>query len=95
MEDRLDGAFGYAGFAVDAMVRIDVKHALALMKTIGRANGDAIGVLATDARFGDNKRHVNLLSSMNANGRLADTLVSSIADALGVGQMDTPVRRFC
>lgn len=46
VEDCLDGAFGNAGFAVNALFRMDVQHLLAFVETFHGANDNAIGVLA-------------------------------------------------
>jgi hypothetical protein len=43
------------------MVRVDVKHLLPLVETVAGADGDAVGVLAADARFGHDERHELLL----------------------------------
>ena len=45
------------GFAIYAMLRIDIEHLWALVKTIARANSYTRCVFATDAFSGDNKRH--------------------------------------
>src|SRR5262245_2413292 len=55
--DRLGRALGGAGVAVDAAVRVDVQHRLALVEAAHRADGDAAGVLAADARLGDDEGH--------------------------------------
>lgn len=46
MEDRFDGAFGDARFAVDAVFWINVKHVRAFVKAVAGADHNAIGVLA-------------------------------------------------
>src|SRR5262249_17055574 len=38
MEDRLDRAFRHAGLAVDAILRVDVEHLLALVEAFHRAD---------------------------------------------------------
>ena len=60
VEDRLDRALRDARLAVDAVVRVDVEHLLPFVEAIAGADRDAVGVLATDAGFGDDKRQVIL-----------------------------------
>src|SRR5205823_11475833 len=52
-EDCGDGALRDARPAINALVRVDIEHLLILIEAIGRADGDAIGVLAIVARLGD------------------------------------------
>jgi hypothetical protein len=56
-QDGVDRALGDAHRAVDALVGIDGQEIRALAEAIDRANIDAIGVLAADARFGDDVGH--------------------------------------
>src|SRR3990167_7868009 len=56
-EDRLHRAHGLAGAAVDALVRMDVEHGLALVDAVHGADLDAGLVLDVDARLGDHVRH--------------------------------------
>ena len=51
VEDRFDRAFRHARFAVDAFVRMDVQNLLPFVEAFDRANHDAIGVLAAEARL--------------------------------------------
>jgi len=62
MEDRLDGAFGDARFAVDAFIRVDVQHLLAFIETLDRADNNAIGVFAAEAGLSNNVGHWRVLS---------------------------------
>ena len=55
--NRLDRAFGLAHPAVDALVRVDDEHVLALVEAIHGADFDAVHVLALDAVFGDDVSH--------------------------------------
>ena len=55
--DSVGGAFRFAHTAVNAFVRMDDEHILALIKTIDRADFDAIGVFAADAVLDDDERH--------------------------------------
>src|SRR5262245_29777188 len=57
VEDRLDRAFGYARFAVDAIVGVDIQHHVVLIEAVARANDDAVGVLAILARLANDKCH--------------------------------------
>ena len=47
--DGVDRAFRLADAAVDAFVRMDDEHVLALVEAVHRADFDAIGVFAFDA----------------------------------------------
>ena len=57
VEDGFDGALRNAGFAVDAFFGVDVEHLLPFVEALNRANGDAIGVLATKAGLGNDVGH--------------------------------------
>src|SRR5699024_11859248 len=63
-EDRLDGADGFAGPAVDAFVGVDVERALALVDAVDRAFLDAGSVLHVHAGLGDDVGHGFLRSSL-------------------------------
>src|SRR5699024_9739248 len=63
-EDRLDGADGFAGAAVDAFVGVDVERALTLVDAVDRAFFDAGAVLHIHTRLGAELGHPYLLSSM-------------------------------
>ena len=53
-------AFRGTSVAVDAVVRVDVQHLFAFVKTIARADGNAVGIFATKTRLGHYVSHVNL-----------------------------------
>jgi hypothetical protein len=57
VEDRFNGTFRDAGFAIDALVRMNVQHRLPLVETLHGANHHAVGVFAVEARFGNNVGH--------------------------------------
>ncbi len=44
-------------FAVDAFLRMDIKHPPTFVKAIGRTNDDAVGVSAITAWFSNNVSH--------------------------------------
>src|SRR5689334_25001574 len=56
-DDRLRRALRLAHAAVDALVRLDDEHVLALVEAVDGADLDAVHVLAADARFGDDVSH--------------------------------------
>src|SRR5215470_3497411 len=60
-EDGLDGADGLASAAVDALIRMDVEHGLALVDAIHGADLDAGLVFHVNAGFRDDVRHYSLL----------------------------------
>src|SRR5246127_244264 len=62
--DRVRRAFRLAHAAVDAFVRVDHQHVLALVKAIYRADLNAIGVFAFDAGFSDDVSHLTLRRSI-------------------------------
>jgi hypothetical protein len=49
MKDGLDGAFDTARVAINALIRIDVKHPVAFVEAIARAHHYAVCVLAAEA----------------------------------------------
>jgi len=55
--DRLYRAFRLAYAAIDAFVRVDYQHILALIEAVDGADFDAIHIFAADAGFGDNIGH--------------------------------------
>ena len=59
--DRLGRTFRFADTAIDAFVRVDDEHVLALVEAIHRADFDAIHVLALDAIIGDHIGHRPIL----------------------------------
>jgi hypothetical protein len=56
-KNRLDRALGLAKRAVDALIRVDHEKVRSLVKTVYRANLDAVGEFAFDAGFGDDECH--------------------------------------
>src|SRR4030095_2006061 len=60
-EDRLDRAYRLAGAAVDALLRMDVQHGLALVDAIHGAYLDACLILDVDTGLSDHVRHLGLL----------------------------------
>src|SRR6516162_858113 len=69
--DRFNRAFRLAHAAVDALVRVDDQHVLALVKTIDGANLDAVHVFAFDAIVVDDVGHFRTL------GRFFEALLLS------------------
>src|SRR5271169_3370194 len=58
--DRIGRAFRLADAAIDAFIRMDHQHIVALVETIDGAHLDAIGVFALDAGFSDDVSHPRL-----------------------------------
>src|SRR5882724_10179503 len=70
--DSLDRTFGLAHTAIDALVRVNDEHVLALVEAVDRAHLDAVHVLAADAGFSDNVGHdIAFFSSTGSTGRIA------------------------
>src|SRR6201998_2015473 len=59
--DRVNRAFRLAYAALDAFVRVDDQHVFALVKTIDRANLNAVHVFAFDAIVVDDIGHLHTL----------------------------------
>ena len=57
MEDGFDRTLWNTGFAVDALIWIDVEHLFAFVEAFNGANYNAIGVSATVTRFGYDVSH--------------------------------------
>lgn len=57
IEDRRHRAFGHAGIAVDAFLRINEQHRFALAKTVAGTDNNAVRVLASKTRFSHNHGH--------------------------------------
>jgi hypothetical protein len=55
--DRLGGALRFANPAIDAFVRMNDEHVLALIEAVDRTDFDAIHVFALDAIFQDHIGH--------------------------------------
>jgi hypothetical protein len=64
--DRVGGAFRLADAAVDAFVRMDDEHVLALVETVHRADFDAVHIFAFYAIVGDDIGHLNLKNGFAA-----------------------------
>src|SRR5262249_38857671 len=56
-KNRLYWAFGDALNAINACLRIDIQHLVALAKRVHRTHNDAVRVPATKARAGNNMSH--------------------------------------
>src|SRR3546814_17586093 len=56
-QSRRGRAFRFAHAAVDALVRVDDQHILALVETVHGANLDAIHIFAADAVIGHDIGH--------------------------------------
>jgi hypothetical protein len=57
MENSFHGTLWNACLAVNALVRVNVEHFVAFVEALYRANNNAIGVLATKARLGNDMSH--------------------------------------
>src|SRR5574340_1572752 len=102
-EDRLDRTFGDAERAVDAFVGVDDEEVRPLAECVGRADVDAIGVLAADAALGDDVGHGTVTSRLGRSRRGADVsrmrqaraarrLGCGIIEAAGAARSRTGVR---
>lgn len=76
-EDCLDRTLGNTRFAVDALVRVNEDDGFAFVKTLHRADDNAICVLAVKTGFGNDMGHDKSLS--------VDLPVGSLKSFTGVG----------
>ena len=60
--DHIDRTFRLANPAIDTLVGMDHEHILALVEAVHGADFDAVGVLALDADFSDDVRHLSHLA---------------------------------
>lgn len=59
MKDCFHWALGNACFTVDALLRVNVEHFFALVKTFHGANNYAVGITATHTWLGDDVSHAS------------------------------------
>ena len=74
--DGVGGAFRLAHAAIDAFVRMDDQHVLALVEAVYRADLNAIGIFAFDAGFSDDVSHPRLRNGSISVGCVAQELRS-------------------
>jgi hypothetical protein len=84
--DCLNRAFGLTDSAIDAFIRVNDEHVLALVKTIDRTDFDAIHVFALDALVVDNVGHFLLRPPRPA------ALLGPVANLWSVLLQDNPTR---
>src|SRR5260370_27728934 len=61
--DRVDWAFRHADPAIDAFVRVDDEHVLALVETVYGAHVDAVHDLAANTALVDDEGQLSVLSA--------------------------------
>jgi hypothetical protein len=69
--DSVNRAFRLANAAIDAFVRVDDEHVLALVETVHRTNFDAVRVLATNAALVDDVSQLRPSRRLLFRGRSA------------------------
>ena len=62
MEDGLNRALGYAGFAVDTFLRMNDENGFTFVEALHRTNDDAVRVFAVETWFCNNMGHIDTLS---------------------------------
>jgi RNA polymerase sigma factor (sigma-70 family) len=77
VKDCRDRAFRFTCTAIDAWLRVDVKHLVALPKTIRRANDHAVSVFAAKTGLCHNKGHVEFLIEVFSRLSLSETLAQA------------------
>src|SRR5215831_9628531 len=55
VKNSLNWTLGNARLAVDAFLRVDIERLFTLMEALARADDNAVGVLAANARFGNDE----------------------------------------
>src|SRR6516165_2912668 len=94
-EDGFDRTFGHAGFAVDAINRVDVEHMLPLIEAFDRADDDAVRVFAVMARLSNSVSHIQSVLSFLAVGQCSSIISTAVPPRVpqGCGQRRPTVRR--
>ncbi|VTZ62395.1 hypothetical protein EMEDMD4_380056 [Sinorhizobium medicae] len=82
--DRPSGTFRLAYAAVDAFIRMDDEEVLPLIKTIHRADFDAVRVLTANAVIGHDIRHEVLQPMLTFDGRRQSTVTLDRPRMLGM-----------
>lgn len=73
-ENCLDGAFGHASLAINAVRRVNIDHLIVHVETLNRANRNAIGVATIMTRLGNNMRHgINSFRKAGREGKGRDS----------------------
>ena len=88
--DRVDRAFRHADPAIDAFVRVDDEHVLALVEAVHGANLHAIHQLALDAAFVDDVGQLSVLSA-GRSGELIPGVFAGLALRLKMDAEETSV----
>ena len=88
--DRVDRAFRLADPAIDAFVRVDDEHVLALVEAVHGANLNAIHQLALDAAFVDDVGQLSVLSG-GRSGELIPGVFAVLALWLKMDAEETSV----
>src|SRR5579875_1538107 len=70
---RLGRAFGLADAAINALVRVDDEHVLALVEAVHRTHFDTVHVLALDAVLDNDVSHSRALRPVNGQAAIART----------------------
>ena len=91
--DRVDRAFRLADSAIDAFVRVDDEHVVALVEAVHGANLHAIHQLALDAAFVDDVGQLSVLSA-NRRGELIHGVLAVLALWLEMNAEKTSVLRL-
>ena len=77
--DGIDGAFRFANATVDAFVRVDDEHVLALVEAVHGAHFDAVHGFAANAALVDDVRQLSVLSTDRS-----DELIHAVRPSLPV-----------
>jgi hypothetical protein len=79
--DRVDWAFRFAHTAIDAFIRVDHKHVLALVEAIHGTHVDAVHGFAANAALVDDVGQLNALSADRSSVLIHDVFAVQAAQA--------------
>src|SRR5215208_3608044 len=86
--DGIDGTFRFANATVDAFVRMDDEHILALVEAVHGAHSDAVHGFAANATLVHDIGHLGLLPA-DRGGHLAQSIYSEVkAGGGGIDRVD-------
>ena len=91
--DRVDRAFRHADPAIDAFVRVDDEHVLALVEAVHGAHVDAVHKFAANAALVDDVGQLSILSA-NRRGELINGVLAVLALWLEMNAEKTSVLRL-
>jgi hypothetical protein len=89
--DGIDGAFRFANATVDAFVRVDDEHVLALVEAVHGAHFDAVHGFAANAALVDDVRQLSVLSTDRSGELIHRVAIAVLARWLKMDAEETCV----